>query len=640
MMTARRRVRRVRVRGRRGAALVITMFFTMAVAAMAASAIYLNGGAGLIARSYDREDQLKYAAEAALAIGKARLNYDPTALPDSGYAILLSDAVVPAADSQSAPGVLVSVYAGLTGSTTGQFGKYASVVAQVRDAQGNGLVRRLELAQESFAKFAYWSNSETNNGSTIYFANNDQLWGPVWSNGDISINTTGATFHADVATAGVINGTANGHFLKGYRIRQKTIPLPSLSTLSRLQGYAAAGGFSLNPPTSGNETTVRTRIEFVAVDLNNDGDSTDVDEGFFKVYTVNGGKTSWLRADGTASGLNCGDWHAVGGRSKFFPAAIHRQTWFRDLLALPVASGGGGLTTAAANAERDATTQTIMQHAGARCYLGGDPHLAAVERTPALYPLAADRQKGGEDTTFTRSDSLGTWQLFTNSPNAAISARRPYDAGYLFPMYRGFNANVKGVIYAAGTVGVSGVLRGRMTLYSPNTVVLLDDMRYATDRSSSDLSKGACPDILGIIGGANIVVADNTLNTPQNVGATPQTNLDDTKDAYIHSVLMAPGTSFGVERYNGGPTDANDCEGTNVGRGCLYITGGVIQDSRGAVGTGSGSGFVKRYSYDRCAVTSPPPYFPTTGRYIDNRYYELDRVGFNVGQLFERLTPR
>ena len=47
------------------------------------------------------------------------------------------------------------------------------------------------------------------------------------------------------------------------------------------------------------------------------------------------------------------------------------------------------------------------------------------------------------------------------------------------------------------------------------------------------------------------------------------------------------------------------------------------------MGLTSGTGYVKRYSYDRCAVTNPPPYFPTTGRFEDNRYYELDPVLVN-----------
>ena len=71
----------------------------------------------------------------------------------------------------------------------------------------------------------------------------------------------------------------------------------------------------------------------------------------------------------------------------------------------------------------------------------------------------------------------------------------------------------------------------------------------------------------------------------------------------------------------------------------LRLTGGIIKERRGAVGTTGGTGFLKRYSYDRCAVLIPPPYFPTTGRFIDNRLTEMDPARFTVGQLFKALTP-
>lgn len=41
---------------------------------------------------------------------------------------------------------------------------------------------------------------------------------------------------------------------------------------------------------------------------------------------------------------------------------------------------------------------------------------------------------------------------------------------------------------------------------------------------------------------------------------------------------------------------ANGCEGNPSGRGCLYLHGGLIQESRGPVGLVNGSGYVKRYS--------------------------------------------
>jgi hypothetical protein len=53
----------------------------------------------------------------------------------------------------------------------------------------------------------------------------------------------------------------------------------------------------------------------------------------------------------------------------------------------------------------------------------------------------------------------------------------------------------------------------------------------------------------------------------------------------------------------------------------------------------SGTGFSKRYAYDHCAVAHPPPYFPTTGRFQENRYIELDPAGFNALNYFKTLLP-
>jgi len=103
--------------------------------------------------------------------------------------------------------------------------------------------------------------------------------------------------------------------------------------------------------------------------------------------------------------------------------------------------------------------------------------------------------------------------------------------------------------------------------------------------------------------------------------------------------MMALNESFFVENWTGGPNNASDCGTTDWGRGCLYLTGGLIQERRGAVGTTGGTGYLKRYSYDRCVVQIPPPYFPTTGRFLDNRYTEIDPARFDVAQLFASLAP-
>ena len=647
---------------RRGFALLTIIMLTLAMAALAASAVYLAGNAGLIGTSVDREREFKYGAEAAMAIGKSRLNTDALALPDTGFATLMSGQQIMGADGAYLPGVTVNMYVGPTGSTTGQFGRFASVVAEARDATGARFVRRLELTQESFARFAYWSNQEKDaSGGTIYFGNGDNLWGPVWSNDVISIASSKAWFHGDVGTAKTISGANYGTFDKGYTTGQPAVVLPSNASLSKLAGYATSGStnFSAPQPADLGPDLVRIRLEFVSVDLGNGG--TGVDEGFVRIYyspvtnterSTGVGGNGWLRGDwnGTkATARNCGASYkvAVGGPLKFFPASVHGQAWMNALLVT------GGMTAAQATAIGNLTLNQIMAQPTARCYLGGDPHLVAEERngTPVLPApqvafTAAQKQMGGDTTTFTPIGVHGQWKQWLGPIDPRVALKRPWDANYLFPIYRGLNPGTKGVITVAGTTGISGVLRGRVTVYATGDIIVLDDQRYATDPSVSNPNLvNSCPDMLGMIAGNNITVADNALNDPPNISAggaapSPYRNEDDTQDLYIQGVMMAINTSFGVENYSTGPSNATGCQGAgNNGRGCLFLYGGLIQQRRGAVGLLSGEGYIKRYTYDHCAVSSPPPYFPTTGRYLDNRYYEIDPVRFDIQALFAGLTP-
>jgi hypothetical protein len=624
--------RRRLVRDRRGVALILALIVTAAIAALAMAAILLSGNAGLIGRQSERERDLRYASDAALQMGKSRLNNDPDALPDTGYATMTSNATLRMADGTQIPNIKYNLYVGPTGSTTGQFGRFASVVSVVTGPRNAQFVRRLELQQESFARYAYWTNEETTpSGGTIVFTGGDVLWGPVWSNDVITINSSGATFNDEVGTAKTITGAANGTFKKGYKENQDRIEMPSNDRLAKLPGYATAGNLNFSAPTTGDETTTRMRIEFVSVDLNADGDSTDADEGFIRIYTAKSGQTAWLRGDYTSdksSNNNCGDWHAVTisgvTRWKFFPASVHSKSWAKTLWQ------SGGMSSSAASSHSSAGLDvilgnpTISGQPQPRCFLGGDPYLAAID---------GGLQVGGDWNTFVASGTNGSWKAWPGAVDSRLAALRP-DAAYLFPLHRSLNSGSKGVIYVNGTVGVSGSVRSRVTLYASNTIVLLDDLRYMTDPAT-----GKCNDILGLLAGNDIVVADNGINTPQNTSGSTYRALDDTKDEYIFAVLMALDESFRVQNHDSGPDDANDCGTVDWGRGCLFLTGGIIQERRGAVGTTGGTGFLKRYSYDRCAVTIPPPYFPTTGRFLDNRFTEVDPVRFDVGQLFKSLTP-
>ncbi|MDB4898392.1 MAG: hypothetical protein JWN53_200 [Gemmatimonadetes bacterium] len=677
-VAASHRTRRVRARPqgartRRGIALVFVLIFVMAMAALAMSSIFMASNADLLAKSYDRERDLKYAAEVALTIGKSRVNTDPNALTlpvDSIYRQILRNYAIVGADGTTLPGITVNVYVGPTGSTSGQSGRFASIVAEARDTRGNGFVRRLELTQESFAKFAYWSNVEKMGTQTVFFNNRDELWGPVWSNDSISIASGTAIFHDVVGTASIVSGKSYGTFYKGYQENQKPISLPSNATLSLLQGYANVAGYSFTTARtpSKDETQLRDRIEFIAFDLGGERpDSTDYDEGFFRYYQAKTGQDTALRGDfpgngsvpnGPANVAMCGDWHpfpkdtlnpAGDTYLKFYPASIHNTPWFKQQMdwwerrsqGVPAGTGVGQSTTLA-NAHATADVSTILTGTGARCYLAGDPHLVATDRPQASPYTAKDWQKGGEDTTFTANGIYGSWKVYTTTPDTAVAARRgagkTNDANYLFPLTRKYNSGYKGVIYATGNIGISGTLNGQLTLYSRGTIVILDDLRYANDPVS-----GRCRDIFGILADSDVVVASNALLMPGQIAASTWRNLDDTPDLYLHGVIMALGTSFRVQGYSSGPSNVNGCEGAVSGRGCLYLSGGLIQQSRSGVGAAfsstSATGFTKRYTYDRCAVVTPPPYFPTTGRFQDNRYIELDPQGFTPNSYFLSLNP-
>jgi hypothetical protein len=641
-----KKVRRIgarSVKNRRGAALILSLIVTVSLAGLVTSAIYLGGNATMLVTSVDRERDFKYASEAALAIGKSRLNFDPLVVPDTGYVTVLNDAQLSGADGKPIPGVKVNMYIGPTSSNTGQFGRFVSVVTEAYDTRGARFVRRLELAQESFAKFAYWTDKETNNGTQILFAGNDQLWGPVWSNDVIRISSNGgATFHNDVGTAQYIDGVGNGTFHKGYSEYQRPIALPTNANLSNLAGYATSGGMSFVAPNSDPISNTMMRIEFVAIDLDGDGYATGPDEGFFRVYR-SASSAEWLRGDWTNKDYNCGAFYKIGtgGVSRFVPIAEHSKTWFKNEL-IRIGYSSKEYQKIYRNPMDDNTRSNILSQPTARCFLGGDPHLRAVSLTSTEYSAATSSSSsatiadnlGGTASTFVPTGPRGNWVKWTGPIDPRLSGRP--DREYLFPLYRGQNPGTKGVIYVNGTVGISGTVRSRITLYATGNVLVLNDIRYATDPST-----GLCRDILGVISANNIMVADNAIQGPQNPGSGYR-DYGDSKDVYIHGIMMALNTSFGVERYDQGPTTATTCETRTVGRGCLYLTGGLIQVARGAVGTTSttsGTGYIKRYSYDRCALYNPPPYFPTTGRYTDNRYYELDPVQFDVDELFRALTP-
>lgn len=578
--------RRNPARGEGGYALLMVLLLVMAVTILAAGAVSVVGNASLINAFESRRTEMEALADAGLETARARLNADKTLYPEEGYETLENGQALVDADGQAIPGVKRYTYAGPVGQNTGQFGVFGSIISVV-EAGNTRVVRRGDIAQESFARFAYFTDVEP---STIAFGGGDVISGPVHSNDVIKIYNSGASFRGPggVTTAKTVSGRQYATFSEGYEERVPRIPLPTLADLSKLRGYADQGGAAFTAANGGTTYEARLRIEFLTIDLNGDGREDGPEEGFFRVYRGTG-STWWVTAsrngNGWPSSENCGVWTSptnfvlaknLGGNNSYKIQQLRSQN--------------------------------------AKCYLGGSDSL-----TNGFEP-----SQSGKGEWVRRGFNLnGT------IPQALLDRD---DLDFLFPLGHGLNPNFKGVIHVTGRVAISGVLRGRVTLAATDRIIIADDIVYASEGNG-------CEDILGLFGGADISVADNLLNTPQSTAnGEAYRSYDSTPDEFINGIILTLDT-FEVENYDGGP-NAERCQSVVFGRGCLFLTGGIIQRTRGAVGTSGGTGYLKRYTYDACAASQPPPYFPTTGHFGRSSYYEINPVGFTPGTFFDRMAPR
>lgn len=608
---------RPRLKPRRGIALVVVILVVMAVVAIASGTAYLSLNTSLIAKYHSRLSVLESVADAGLEETRSWLNASTANYPDSGYVTRENGVTVTDAAGTVIPGVQRWIYVGPSGISTGQYGVYGSVVAVVTDANNNRIVRRAEVVQESFAKYAYFTDIE----GAIVFGANDVIYGPVHSNDVIQIQNAlpGATFWGLLRTAQTITNRSRGHYYgspsPGYQENVPAIPFPQVADLNKLLTQATIGGTNFTSSTAGDQGQASMRIEFVALDLNADGDSTDVDEGFMKVYRVaNTANSWWVVADTTgfaANGLkqswNCGHVLASGTGSHTYFKIFRHHT---------------GTTNTS-----DQAPWAINNGTNRYCYLGGSDILNDWTTTPG---------RGA----FLATDSLGSWQAYPGTVDSRVNTVRPYDAAYLWPISRTLNPNFKGVIHVTGKIAISGKLRGSITLAATGNIILADNLTYVTNPGGTVPCNSPVRDMLGLFSGADVIMADNLLNAPMMPisAGTYRTWASRGSDEYIHGVVLAL-SNFTAQNYDRNPTNVEDCQGTNNARGCLYLTGGIIQYTRGPVGITDGRGYIKRYQYDACAGLMPPPYFPTTGRFVKGHYYEVEPTNFDIASYWAQLIP-
>jgi hypothetical protein len=138
-----------------------------------------------------------------------------------------------------------------------------------------------------------------------------------------------ATFHREVRTAKWVEGGQYGTFARGYQENVQEIPMPSTAELSDLEAQAASGGVAFGGDSNGAVGEATTRIEFVALDLNGDGDRTDPDEGFFRVTTtdmLSSENRGWWDAGGA---FRVAAEETPGDAQAGLESATHRPDWNR-----------------------------------------------------------------------------------------------------------------------------------------------------------------------------------------------------------------------------------------------------------------------------------------------------------------------
>lgn len=694
-----KKIRRRLAGKRRGSALMLTMVFTFAMGGLAISAIYMSGSTTILSKLYDRERDYRYAAEWALSVGKSRIMKDTSLhLPDSGYVQLMNSQTITDALGQTVPKVKVDMYAGIGGNSTGQYGQFVELVAVAYDNGGARHVRRLELQAENFARYAMF----TDQFPAVCYATGEIVRGRAHSNQNWAScgSSPGPVYTDTVSAVGSITGTAQ--YQSANVPSSAVIPFPTVAKLSFMPGYASIANLSFAPtPMVG--TRGGTRVEFVAVDLDGDGSLTGPAEGYFRVFDAksSGGTNPYVTAtDGTdsaftrmstpynvrldafingAASINrsvienqCGlnyvfDLQNNGIRddTSFVPFAAHDSTrarfkWFRDSLVAQNFGGSAANAIARANAWGAgvlANKVALVKVNGARCYPAGDPHLMPTERigTIGVAPndvLGAAERRGGSDTTFTAVTRTGAWRVWPGYAGSfftpGVTKRQAVEEQYLWPVHRTQNLNSRGIIYVSGDIWLSGVFRGRATLYASGTVKLIDDLVYVTNPASLPI----CQNLLGIITGTDLYISDTDMNRPRYVDGGATTNArfyDDDQDFFLHAVTLngvsLTTATFGVENYSGGPNIGRLCTpvtpySAQTSGGCINQAGGVIQRKITATFSGGYTGFAENRVKDACLDIDSPPYFPLTGRYKDNEFYEIDPNTFNtigVANFYRRL---
>ena len=110
----------------------------------------------------------------------------------------------------------------------------------------------------------------------------------------------------------------------------------------------------------------------------------------------------------------------------------------------------------------------------------------------------------------------------------------------------------------------------------------------------------------------------------------------------LNAVTMSLTDQVGVENFAGTQMAGASCgTGNPTSGGCINQTGGVIHKISTPTYAGDSTGLRENRTVDPCQLTNRrPPFFPATGRYLDNKYYEIDPVNISTWALVKSFYTR
>ncbi|MFH1195242.1 MAG: hypothetical protein V1720_05995 [bacterium] len=154
-----------------------------------------------------------------------------------------------------------------------------------------------------------------------------------------------------------------------------------------------------------------------------------------------------------------------------------------------------------------------------------------------------------------------------------------------------------GVIFAKNAIiRLKGNIQGQYSIASNSDIYLDDDITCHTNPQTTPSST----DLIGILSKKNVIITNNIPN---------QSNIK------IQASCYAETGGFTAQQYDTRPKS-----------GTIQLYGGIIQNTRGAVGTfdswGIKTGFNKSYRYDDRLMVNFPPFYPGTGFFEIVSWYE------------------